>query len=682
MNRFQLSFSPFLLILLNFLPISASLAQFTYEVDPNRPIKIPYTGVPVVLTFDDFEDRVILKNNKVEVPLSDYFSVKPPTQVDAGDYFVTLGPLPNSPDQTLNIPIPFTILPFELNISVNKTIEVEKGSSFSLQPDDLVIEAVPSNVDPDALKRELTNIISIETGESTGGSPGDNGTFKIAATDILALNSLISHSQNLNIEEDVVGDFIWTKTKAVLQPRVRSFQFSKDPNTLTTKIILETKADPGFTYDELTNFEYIIQYQENSKEICRILVTDPSHPDQSPSDPHEYDSGVVLPVGKYTVSISAQHQDYHINTDFTKFEVLQADHPGLDDEYLDNLKTELGKLTILDTTPIELLKTDPLTNQTITWVALKGGVIKNSNFYPKPDSSLEIELSYSIDTSENYKLFSKKVGSVDFKDVTFNLQLFPEYLPANLKVGDEFDPYDPKWYDRIPSGFEPFFKADAVNTYFKITSNYSPLSPSASPNNWVFDSSSNLYTNKHQFMIVTVEIQIGAPLDTTNFVSSVQRVVSLNAIDQSVAPAPNDTPALPSGLLRNPSNITLWGSGDNAPKDLTEGWYETEWLGLYYRTDANHIYHSEIGWLYIPDEYKDSNPVWAYSYLRDANGDELGWLYFGARTPTNDDTMDRYIGSYNEENKSVNWLWYVGPFPNRLLFFNYTTYEYLWKYLP
>jgi hypothetical protein len=663
MNRFQLSFSPFLLILFNLIPFSSSSAQ-DYEITyKTSSLQLTYNGKQ--RTLSELASRVIVKKSPsgVTVDLDDYFT-SPPLESDVGTYDVTL-----DAQNGTSLTIRYEVTPLPINISY-ATSEIETGVQFTLVNDSFTFNPRPfatSTQSQDEVEQEwrIELLKGTPVVNQTADIPGDVGKFSLDA------GSLLSAHNNYKFQDVINGQFERTKKVVNLQPYVDGVDINYNE---TISLYFIAPPSPSDFIDNFTSFQYLIS--KDDKVVTNIPVDVKNFSTSSTS----YDQGKLLKAGSgYEVSIIAQHKDFKIESTPSFFDVFKVSRPLLD---TNELESKLNELTIFSKEPISLPKTHDVTGESITWKVISGGTISDFSFVPDGSVSTTVKLSYTIPETENYKESDEPLNPYTIKPGTFNLKMFPEFLSVSVKNGDEFDPYDPKHYDRIPSGFESIFKdSPTVAFNFEISSIYGHGSTvrTTFPPNLIYDIS-------HSDELLIIEIQIRSA-NLTSPSSSVQRVVRFNTIDESVylgtQPTATSDP-LPSSLLRNPSKITLWGSGDNAPKKLpdTDDWYEAEWLGLYYRTAVNHIYHLELGWLYIPEEYKDSNPVWAYSYLLDANGDELGWLYFGARTPTNGDTMDRYIGRYNEENKSVNWLWYMGALINRPLFFDYNTHEYLETSLP
>jgi hypothetical protein len=128
---------------------------------------------------------------------------------------------------------------------------------------------------------------------------------------------------------------------------------------------------------------------------------------------------------------------------------------------------------------------------------------------------------------------------------------------------------------------------------------------------------------------------------------------------QPPGPVPTDPPAYSPPLEEG---IPV---GDN--------WYYLDWFGFYYWDavqNQNFIYHLNHGWLFVPDPYLSSTPLWMYSFAKRDNGsgDDLGWLY------TQDSTY-RYpymawLANY-PANSDGTQIWFSQMDGESQVFFNY-----------
>jgi hypothetical protein len=104
-----------------------------------------------------------------------------------------------------------------------------------------------------------------------------------------------------------------------------------------------------------------------------------------------------------------------------------------------------------------------------------------------------------------------------------------------------------------------------------------------------------------------------------------------------------------------------------------DNWYYLDWFGFYYWDavlNQNFIYHLNHGWLFVPDPYLSSTPLWMYSFAKRDNGsgDDLGWLY------TQDSTY-RYpymawLANY-PANSDGTQIWFSEMDGDSQVFFNY-----------
>ena len=70
------------------------------------------------------------------------------------------------------------------------------------------------------------------------------------------------------------------------------------------------------------------------------------------------------------------------------------------------------------------------------------------------------------------------------------------------------------------------------------------------------------------------------------------------------------------------SNLPVVSSGVTGrwfqSQDAPRGWRQSQWLGYFYATPSNWIYHDGLGWLFIGEDSGQS--VWIY-------GEHLGWIW-------------------------------------------------------
>jgi hypothetical protein len=104
-----------------------------------------------------------------------------------------------------------------------------------------------------------------------------------------------------------------------------------------------------------------------------------------------------------------------------------------------------------------------------------------------------------------------------------------------------------------------------------------------------------------------------------------------------------------------------------------DNWYYLDWFGFYYwdaSQNQNFIYHLNHGWLYVPDPYLASTPLWMYSFAKRDNGsgDDMGWLY-------TQDSSYRYpymawLANYPANSEGTQ-IWFSQMDGQSQVFFNY-----------
>jgi hypothetical protein len=269
---------------------------------------------------------------------------------------------------------------------------------------------------------------------------------------------------------------------------------------------------------------------------------------------------------------------------------------------------------------------------------------------------------------------------------TFDMDsLFPFYNDMTFEAGKTVDLADTSNYEGIPSDYSDIF-ADVNNTFdFQIlwgagTENIVSYVPGSSqvtltnPGPIVFR-----VTLKDPNFVVgdtyrTMEFQV-PPVSSTGGNSS--NLPPTTAPGNPTDPQPGDEPG---------SGVSPYTISDGTP--FGGDWYQLDWLGLYYWDSdgphPNHIWNERFGWLYVPDPYLTSNPVWMYSYLATGTG-ELGWIFSRAQPSDNpNDPTDRYFARYDSGTLSSQWIWFSAIDEDDLtlrVFFDFAQPSFLLTYL-
>jgi hypothetical protein len=236
---------------------------------------------------------------------------------------------------------------------------------------------------------------------------------------------------------------------------------------------------------------------------------------------------------------------------------------------------------------------------------------------------------------------------------------FPFYRDRQYSASDVYDLSDPSNFKSTPSQY-----ADVLGTSANFQSNFTV--------NVLFGLTEGIVTaNGYELTQQTpgpVVVQI--TLVNPNFAAA----STFRAIEFTV-PVPTDsgtggngggdptdpnnpgnTPDDPTDPAPDPGTSVGVGATISQGISLGDNWYELDWFGVYYwdmDNNPNHIWHEDLGWLYVPDPYLTSNPVWMYSYATLPSGGELGWLFTqstAVRFP--------YFGWQEPVTKESQWLWY------------------------
>jgi hypothetical protein len=102
----------------------------------------------------------------------------------------------------------------------------------------------------------------------------------------------------------------------------------------------------------------------------------------------------------------------------------------------------------------------------------------------------------------------------------------------------------------------------------------------------------------------------------------------------------------------NPNNVTdSTNYHDNSILELGNGWYESEWMGIFFSTSNQWVYHNVLGWIYV--EKISSDKTWLYA-------ENKGWLWT---------TRDLYPNLYSHN--SGNWVYVLSDYPSKPLVFDY-----------
>jgi hypothetical protein len=254
---------------------------------------------------------------------------------------------------------------------------------------------------------------------------------------------------------------------------------------------------------------------------------------------------------------------------------------------------------------------------------------------------------------------------------------FPFYLDRQFTASEVYDLSDPSNFKSTPSEYSDLLgtQADfqnnfAVSVLFGVTegvvtaSGYELTQQASGPVVFQITMVNPNFAAASTYR--AVEFTIPVPTDTGD------------PTDPTDPTNPGDNPDDPSEPTPDP--ITNPGVG----KTITEGtslgdnWYELDWFGIYFwdkDANPNHIWHEDFGWLYVPNPYLDSNPVWMYSYATLPSGGEMGWLYtqaVGVEFP--------YFGWQEPVTKDTHWLWYSQRDPDTTdgrVFWHFDAFDYL-----
>ena len=257
---------------------------------------------------------------------------------------------------------------------------------------------------------------------------------------------------------------------------------------------------------------------------------------------------------------------------------------------------------------------------------------------------------------------------------------FPFYLDRQFTAAEVYDLSDPDNFKSIPSEY-----SDLLGTQADFQHNFSV--------SVLFGVTEGMVTASGYELtqVASGPVVVQVTLVNPNFAAA----STFRAIEFTIPPPTDtgggsddddddsgDTPGQNPGdpIEPTPDPITNPGVG----KTITEGtslgnnWYELDWFGIYYwdqDANPNHIWHEEFGWLYVPDPYLSSNPVWMYSYATLPSGGEMGWLYtqaVGVEFP--------FFGWQEPVTKDTHWLWYSQRDPdttNGRVFWHFDGFEFL-----
>jgi len=240
---------------------------------------------------------------------------------------------------------------------------------------------------------------------------------------------------------------------------------------------------------------------------------------------------------------------------------------------------------------------------------------------------------------------------------------FPFYIDKTYTASEVYDLSNPDNFKSISSDF-----SDLLNTSTAIQNNFAI--------NVVFGASENI-VSQSGFELTQQNpgpVVVQVTLTNPNFAPS----STFRAIEFTIPPSTdqggndgdgdNDDDDNDNGGNgeddddSGPTQNVGTGQSISEGKELGGNWFELPWFGLYYWDQAsnpNHIYHEDLGWLFIPDDYLTGNPIWMYAYAQLPNGQEMGWLYtqaVGLEYP--------YLAWQEPASETMQWLWFSQADPN------------------
>ena len=102
----------------------------------------------------------------------------------------------------------------------------------------------------------------------------------------------------------------------------------------------------------------------------------------------------------------------------------------------------------------------------------------------------------------------------------------------------------------------------------------------------------------------------------------------------------------------NPNNVTdTTNYHYNSISALGNGWYESEWMGIFFSTSNQWVYHNVLGWIFVDNIYSDK--TWLYVQNK-------GWLWT---------TRDLYPNLYSDNTE--NWVYVLSDYLSKPLVFDY-----------
>ena len=555
----------------------------------------------------------------------------------------------------------FTIHAFEVNVLLNP-ISVEYGRVPLAETSDVNILSgagvaqLPN--DWETLKQDWANTLVIDQSQFNFGAVNENspvGTTGSVGVDVLALNT--NYGPNFQFNTPQQGTASVTRATLTVAATALAHPYS-DSNPVT----------PSFSYSGFKNGE-----------SATVLTGEPSVSiagvNTASAVPGTYEGAVVVSQG----TLAADNYVFEfVNADLT---ILKANQD------LSFLPATLN-LNFRDA-DYQLANTVQGSGLPIAWSATGGTSV-----------TLNEGNSLTVVAQGNTTLVASQAGDDFYNPATpytvnvvvdvaeFDMDsLFPFYKDMTFDAGKTVDLADPANFEGTPSGYADIFADSAsVNNTFDFQVLWG-----AGAENIVSSVSGSQVTLANPGPIVFL-----VTLNDPNFVAGEQSYRTMEfrvpPVVDSGDPGENPPATQAPGDPTDPQPGEEPASGVS-PFTISDGtslggdWYQLDWFGIYYwdrdGSHPNHIWHERFGWLYVPDPYLTSNPVWMYSYLTtdQAGTDELGWIFSRAQPVDGPDTTDRFFAVHDSASE---WVWFSEIDEDDLtlrVFFDFTGNTFLYTYL-
>ena len=557
----------------------------------------------------------------------------------------------------------FTIHPFEVNVLLNP-ITVEYGKVPLAETNHINILSgagvaqLPNNWE--TLKQDWSNTLVFDQSQFNFGAVNENspvGTTGSVGVDVLALNT--NYGPNFLFNTPQQGTASVTKATLTVAATALAHPFS-DVTPVTT----------SFSYSGFKNGE-----------SAAVLTGEPTVAivgvNTSSAVPGTYEGAVVVSQGTL---VADNYVFDFVNADLT---ILKANQD------LIFLPATLN-LNFRDA-DYQLSNTVQGSGLPISW-SVSGGTSVTLN----EGNTLTVVAQGNTTLVANqagddfYNPAAPYTVTVVVDVAEFDMDsLFPFYNDMTFQAGNTVDLADPANYEGIPSGFADLFvDASTVNNTFDFQ-----IIWGAGAEAIVSSVNGSQVTLANPGPIVFL-----VTLNDPNFVVGEQSYRTMEfripPVSDSGDPGNNPPSTHAPGIPTDPEPGDEPASGVS-PYTIADGtalggdWYQLDWFGIYFwdsdGPNPKHIWHERFGWLYVPDPYLTSNPVWMYSYLTDQAGtNELGWIFSRAQPVDGPDTTDRFFAVHDSGGQSSQWVWFSAideDDPNLRVFFDFAGKTFLYTYL-